>query len=136
MADNKVLITISTRADQGLTVDTQALHDEAAGYIAHYVATQAGAGAAKAVEPAKSPVEAPKTPPEPAMQAAEPILRPKPWEDLSQEPKGLNFQPGRKLHAKMEWVSKNVPGGMSRLAILREGAELLCNQLIDKHYVE
>gem|GEM_PF-7029681 len=49
------------------------------------------------------------------------------------KPTGLNFQPDASLHAKMEWVCDNVPK-MSKLRILREGAELLCNQLIEKHY--
>jgi hypothetical protein len=135
MPDNKVLITISTRADHRLTVDTQALHDEAAGYIAHYVATQKAVGAAQALEPVQLPAEVEKTPPAPAPQAEEAKPKAKPWEDLTDQPKGLNFQPAADLHAKMNWVCDNVPK-MSRLRILREGAELLCNQLIAKYYKE
>ena len=57
----------------------------------------------------------------------------KPWEVASTEPTGSNFKPELALHAKMEWVCDNVPK-MSKLRILREGAELLCNQLIERHY--
>lgn len=57
----------------------------------------------------------------------------KPWEVASGDPTAINFRPDMSLHAKMEWVCENVPR-MSRLRILREGATLLCNQLIDKHY--
>ncbi|PYD85004.1 hypothetical protein DNF23_51270 [Pseudomonas syringae pv. pisi] len=57
----------------------------------------------------------------------------KPWEVASTEPTGSNFKPELPLHAKMEWVCDNVPK-MSKLRILREGAALLCEQLIEKHY--
>jgi hypothetical protein len=104
------------------------------------------AGGAQTPEPAQPLAEVEKTPPapaepvQPAQQRAsdpapeEPAPTKKPWEALVGTPKGLNFQPSPELHGKMEWVSKNVPGGMSRLAILREGAMMLCNQLIAKHY--
>jgi outer membrane biosynthesis protein TonB len=87
-----------------------------------------------AAPPAESPPEAPKTAPEPAPQA--PAVKAKPWESASETPKGLNFQPDAALHAKMNWVCNNVPGGMSRLRILREGALMLCDALIAKHYKE
>lgn len=57
----------------------------------------------------------------------------KPWEVCDTEPTASNFRPDLPLHSKMEWVCNNVPK-MSRLRILREGAGLLCNQLIEKHY--
>lgn len=72
-----------------------------------------------------------ETPHAPATAAAE---SKKPWEVASSDPTAVNFKPEPSLHAKMEWVSKNVPGGMSRLKILREGATLLCDQLIAKYY--
>jgi len=90
------------------------------------------------------PVAGPEqTPPAPAEQAAHVHRRTddpapsadagkKPWEVCDTEPTASNFRPDLPLHAKMEWVCNNVPK-MSRLRILREGAELLCNQLIDKH---
>lgn len=72
-----------------------------------------------------------KTPSAASAQAEEPK---KPWEDLSQKPTGTNFMPDAALHAKMAWVSANVPGGMSRLRILREGAQAECDRLIALHY--
>lgn len=75
--------------------------------------------------------KAKKTPPAASPQAEEPK---KPWEDLSQKPTGTNFMPDPELHAKMAWVSANVPGGMSRLRILREGAMAECDRLIALHY--
>ena len=56
----------------------------------------------------------------------------KPWENSTDAPKGLNFRPDAPLHAKINWVCDNVPK-MSRLRILREGTELLCNQLIEEN---
>ena len=90
-------------------------------------------GAAQASKPAQPAVEVGKTPPAPAPQAVEAKHRAKPWENPTDSPKGLNFQPEAELHAKMNWVCENVPR-MSRLRILREGAMLLCDQLIAKHY--
>jgi hypothetical protein len=84
-------------------------------------------------EPVEAPTEPEETPPPPASRAVEVKAQPKPWENASEQPKGLNFQPEATLHAKMNWVCDNVPK-MSRLRILREGAELLCNMLIEKHY--
>jgi hypothetical protein len=83
-------------------------------------------------ESAPTHVEDEKALPAPAPQAA--AVKARPWETANGSPKSVNFQPGPELHAKMEWVCKNVPGGMSRLAILREGAMTLCDQLISKHY--
>jgi hypothetical protein len=92
-----------------------------------------GAGVAQARESAHPPVRVEKTPPALATQADEP--KAKPWENSTDAPRGLNFQPDATLHAKMNWVCENVPK-MSRLRILREGAELLCNQLIAENYRE
>ena len=66
----------------------------------------------------------------PAQQAVEAT---KPWELFTSAPTAILFKPDTSLHAKMAWICDNVPK-MSRLRILREGAELLCNQLIEKHY--
>jgi len=71
-----------------------------------------------------------RTPPAPAPAA---LATKKPWEVASGDPTAINFRPDMSLHAKMEWVCENVPK-MSRLRILREGAELLCKMLIEKHY--
>jgi len=66
----------------------------------------------------------------PAQQAVEAT---KPWELFTSAPTAILFKPDASLHAKMAWICDNVPK-MSRLRILREGAELLCSQLIEKHY--
>ena len=84
-----------------------------------------------AVVTAPESAEPEKTSHAPAAAVAEPK---KPWELVTSDPTAVNFKPEPSLHAKMEWVSKNVPGGMSRLKILREGAALLCDQLIEKYY--
>jgi hypothetical protein len=89
-------------------------------------------GGARAVAPTAYLADAEKAPPAPATQAAE---GKRPWEVASCDPTAVNFRPELSLHAKMEWVCNNVPK-MSRLRILREGAELLCDQLIATHYRE
>jgi hypothetical protein len=83
-------------------------------------------------------IHAPKQTPstlDPAAETPVPDAEPvkKPWEVASGDPTAVNFRPDSHLHAKMEWVCENVPK-MSRLRILREGAELLCNTLIEKYY--
>lgn len=88
------------------------------------------AEAPQAVEVAQPAAEPEKTAPAPAPAA---VATKKPWEVASGDPTAINFRPDMSLHAKMEWVCDNVPK-MSRLRILREGAELLCNMLIEKHY--
>jgi hypothetical protein len=101
--------------------------------------------AAKPEEGAQPPAEPAKTAPEPDPAPLHTHRRAddppptaedakKPWEVASTAPKAVNFQPDELLHAKMEWVSKNVPGGMSRLRMVREGVAMLCDQLIEKHY--
>lgn len=86
---------------------------------------------AEALEPVQPQPESRKTPPAPVAQAAE--VKRMPWDNPTVKPTGLNFQPDASLHAKMEWVCNNVPK-MSRLRILREGAMLLCDQLIAKYH--
>jgi hypothetical protein len=108
--------------------------DERTNQMSQSAASPEDVQAVQASESAQPPAEVEKTPPAPAPQVAEAIARPKPWDNPTEKPKGLSFIPPAELHAKMEWVSKNVPGGMSRLAILREGAEMLCDHLIAKHY--
>ena len=88
------------------------------------------AGAAQAVDVAQPIAEAEKTPPAPAHEA---VSAENPWGAASGTPTAINFRPDMSLHAKMEWVCDNVPK-MSRLRILREGATLLCDHLIAKHY--
>lgn len=58
-----------------------------------------------------------------------------PWKQYMEEPKSLNFKPDITLHAKMTWVCNHVPR-MSRLRILRDGATMLCEQLIATLYRE
>jgi hypothetical protein len=93
-------------------------------------ATPEAAGAPQTVEPAQSLAEVEKTAPAPAPAAVD---TKKPWEVAAGSPTAVNFRPDMSLHAKMEWVCDNVPK-MSRLRILREGAELRCNMLIEKHF--
>lgn len=77
------------------------------------------------------PVAEPEqSPPAPAPQVAE---GKKPWELANSAPTSILFKPEAILHGKMDWICNNVPK-MSRLRILREGAELLCNRLIETHY--
>jgi hypothetical protein len=133
MANEKVIITISTPAGRGLTVDTHALSDGAARHLGLHGAAPEATGGALAGEPNQHAAEAGEFLLAPAPQAAEAKSTAKPWEDLSEKPTGLNFQPGAALHAKMNWVCDNVPK-MSRLRILREGAMMLCDALIEKHY--
>jgi hypothetical protein len=94
----------------------------------------AGVSAVQVPQGIDALAEVEQTPPAAAAQAKCANPRPKPWDNPTERPKGLNFVPDQALHAKMEWVSSNVPGGMSRLRMLREGVELLCNQLIAEHY--
>ncbi len=97
---------------------------------AYVPAALEGAGNVPLHEPTEFPAESQRTPRAHAMQAAEAL---KPWDNPTVKPTGLNFQPSAELHAKMEWVCENVPK-MSRLRILRDGAALLCDQLIAKHF--
>jgi hypothetical protein len=100
---------------------------------AYIPATPEAVGGPTVSEPAQAPVGLEKASPAPALQAVE--AKRKPWENPTEPPKGLNFQPDEELHAKMNWVCDNVPK-MSRLRILREGALMLCDALIAKHYKE
>jgi len=128
MANEKLIITISTSAGQGLTVDTQALSDEAASETVLYETAPAGSSAQPSAKGETAPAAS-------ALQAIEVASKAKPWEDLSEKPTGMNFQPDAALHAKMNWICNNVPR-MSRLRILREAADMFCDQLIAKHYKE
>ena len=91
--------------------------------------------AAQAHGAARPSAGAGKTPRASVPQAVEAKHTPKPWDNPTDPPKGLNFQPDAELHAKMNWVCENVPK-MSRLRILREGAMMFCNGMIEKHYKE
>ncbi|MDN4061311.1 hypothetical protein QPK31_24120 [Massilia sp. YIM B02769] len=84
-------------------------------------------GEAQVVAPIKVAVKVEQAPPAPASQAVEP------WGQYMEEPKGLNFKPDMTLHAKMTWVCNHIPR-MSRLRILRDGATMLCDQLIATNY--
>lgn len=87
-------------------------------------------GDAQVVTPVKVSVKVQQAPPAPAHEA---LSAENPWGAASGTPTAINFRPDMSLHAKMEWVCDNVPK-MSRLRILREGATLLCDHLIAKHY--
>jgi hypothetical protein len=132
MTTEKVIISISTPTGQGVTVNTHAVSDETTQHIRVLGAVE-GRSSDQVAEPTHTPIDEQKAPPMPAEQALTPT--PKPWETSTDSPKGLNFQPDAALHAKMNWVCDNVPK-MSRLRILREGALMLCNALIEKHYKE
>lgn len=86
-------------------------------------------GGAGFVPPARMVAKVEQSLPAPAQRAVEP------WEQYMEEPKGLNFKPDMTLHAKMTWVCNHIPR-MSRLRILRDGATMLCDQLITTHYRE
>ena len=92
-------------------------------------ATPEATGAPQAADVDEPIAEVERTAPAPAPAA---VAAQKPWEVASGDPTAINFRPDMSLHAKMEWVCDNVPK-MSRLRILREGAELRCNMLIEKH---
>ena len=128
MATEKVIITISTPTGQGVTVDTHAASDETTQHVRLFGAVE-GRPSDQAAESTHSPTDEPKAPPAPA----QPVAKRKPWENPTDAPKGLNFQPEAELHAKMNWVCENVPK-MSRLRILREGAMMFCEAMIEKHY--
>lgn len=129
MATDKVMITISGLKDHEVTVESDGQPDKAL-YEADPVHVAHGPPTALEFSANDSSSPVAKTSPETAGAAAE--GRP-PWEQASGDPTAVNFRPDMPLHAKMEWVCENVPK-MSRLRILREGATLLCNQLIAKHY--
>ena len=129
MATDKVMITISGLQDHEVILAS----DSQSSVALHQVDLFRADGSLPEA-PARPEVQSPdvisKAPPE-AVGAA--VGERKPWEVASGEPTAINFRPDMSLHAKMEWVCENVPR-MSRLRILREGASLLCNQLIDKHH--
>ena len=86
--------------------------------------------APRLVEVTQPLAESEKTHSAPAPQAAE---GKEPWEVTTSAPTAVLFKPGATLHEKMEWICNNVPK-MSRLRLVREGTELLVDQLIEKHY--
>lgn len=92
----------------------------------HIQAAPEGLGGAGAVLPAQVSAKVEQSLLAPAQRAVEP------WEQYMEEPKGLNFKPDMTLHAKMTWVCNHIPR-MSRLRILRDGATMLCDQLITTH---
>lgn len=118
-------------------VQTSELHPGEATVLVleNALAASEAPGAAQASKSAQPAVEAEKTPPAPAPQAVEAKHTTKPWDNPTDKPTGLNFQPPADLHAKMNWVCENVPQ-MSRLRILREGAMMFCDAMIEKHYKE
>lgn len=129
MATEKVMITISGLQDHEVILASDSQSRKTLHQVDLFRADD-NPPRAPARPEAQSPNVMAKAPPE-AVGVAE--VGQKPWEAASGEPTAVNFRPDMPLHAKMEWVCENVPR-MSRLRILREGATLLCNQLIDKHY--
>jgi hypothetical protein len=115
---------------QGEEVHNNALTAQGAKYA---TTAPEALGDGQANESAQGLGEPEKAPLTVAPQA--PATKPKPWENPTDSPKGLNFHPEAELHAKMNWVCDNVPK-MSRLRILREGAMMYCDQLIAMHYRE
>lgn len=57
-----------------------------------------------------------------------------PWQDLSAGRKSINFAFTPELYAMATWCKNNVPGGISYLEILRQGCEVVCREMIKKHY--
>lgn len=57
-----------------------------------------------------------------------------PWEDLSAGGKTINFKFSPEQYARAMWCKQNVPGGASLLELLRMGLDMVCNDLIQKHY--
>lgn len=153
MATEKVMITISGLQDHEVILASDSQHGKVLHQVDLFEAADSLPEAPACPEDqlsstlAKAPPEAAGAPqafeasqyvdkvgisaPVPARAA---VATTKPWEVASSAPTGATFRPAPSLHAKMEWVSANVPGGMSRQRILREGAELLCDRLIALHY--
>ena len=129
MATEKVMITISGLQDHEVILASDNQSSKALHQVDMFRAADSSLGAPERPE-AQSPSTAAKALPEAAGAV---IKGQKPWELASGDPTAINFRPDMSLHAKMEWVCDNVPK-MSRLRILREGAELRCNMLIEKHY--
>lgn len=129
MATDKVMITISGLKDHEVTLESDAQPGKAL-YHTDSLHIDNGVPGTPECMATQLPSMAAATPPEAAGAALEGKA---PWEQASGDPTAINFRPDMPLHAKMEWVCENVPR-MSRLRILREGAALLCDQLIAKHY--
>lgn len=126
MATEKVMITISGLQDHEVILSS----DSHPNKMQHQVDLPQAADSSPVRLEAQSPSAAAKT----LLGASEAATEGwKPWELASGDPTAINFRPDMPLHAKMEWVCENVPR-MSRLRILREGATILCDQLIAKHY--
>jgi hypothetical protein len=131
MATEKLMITISGLQDHEVILASDSQHGKALHQVDLFQADDSPPRAPACPEGhqsskiAKAPQEA----------AGTVVGGQKPWEQASGDPTAINFRPDMSLHAKMEWVCDNVPK-MSRLRILREGAELLCNMIIEKHHRE
>lgn len=124
MSTDKVMITISGLQDHEVVFAPDSQPDKKVHQVDLFQATDDPSRSPARLEDQSSSTEAQA----PRVAAA----GKKPWELASGDPTAINFRPDMSLHAKMEWVCENVPK-MSRLRILREGATLLCNQLIAKH---
>lgn len=57
-----------------------------------------------------------------------------PWHGLAGEGPGVNLAPSAELYAKMQWVGKNVPGGMSMRGLVLAATEEYVAKLITMHY--
>lgn len=129
MATDKVMITISGLQEHEVILASESHPHKAPHQAGLFQATESILGGVAHPDAQPTTVLL-KASPEAAEAAGEVK---KPWEVASGDPTAINFRPDMSLHAKMEWVCENVPK-MSRLRILREGAALLCDQLIAKHY--
>jgi len=129
MATDKVMITISGLQDHEVILASESHPDKTLHQAGLFQATDSvlTGGTLPEAQPTSVPL---KSPSEAAGTAGK---GKKPWGIASGDPTAVNFRPDIELHAKMEWVCENVPK-MSRLRILREGADLRCEQLIAKHY--
>lgn len=59
---------------------------------------------------------------------------PAPWEGLNGFGPTTNMQPTAELGAKMLWLSKNMPGGISMRQLVVDATEKYVNELLALHY--
>jgi hypothetical protein len=73
----------------------------------------------------------------PAPDAPPPLRHydgPAPWEGLTGLGPTTNMQPTAELGAKMLWLSKNMPGGISMRQLVVDATEKYVNELLALHY--
>ena len=57
-----------------------------------------------------------------------------PWDGLVGDGPGVNLAPSAELYAKMQWIGKNVPSGMSMRGLLLVATEEYVAKQIAVHY--